>query len=113
MFKVEYEEIAIIIINNFINWYLNGFLVRFNDSWIYEEDIITDNYSKKSLELKKSIFDKIQDTFWKTEILGYKPLKNNRRKSWILIWNYRIFIEYTENFTNKTRIIEKIEFNKK
>ena len=48
MFKVEYEEIAIIIINNFINWYLNSFLARFNDSWIYNEDVITDNYLKKS-----------------------------------------------------------------
>ena len=27
MFKVEYDEIAIITINNFINWYLNWLLL--------------------------------------------------------------------------------------
>ena len=113
MFKVEYDETVIISINNFVNWYLNTFLERFNDSWIFNENIIVNNYKNKSIELKKSIFSEVENNFWNLEILGYKPLKNNIRKTWILVWNYRLFIEYSEDLENKIRFIEKVEFHKK
>ena len=113
MYKVEFTEQFKRILENFIDSYKNTFLNRFSDTWIFSEEVIREYYIKNSIEFYEEIIDKIENIFWKSEILWYKPLENNKRESGIIIGNYNLFIEYFEDLENKIRVIEKIEFHRK
>ena len=113
MYKINYEKIVISEINDFVESYLSIFVKRFNDSWIFDENIIMDNHIENSIKLRISLFDWIENIFWNSEILGHKPLDNNKKQLTIVIKNFRLFIKYSEDLENKIRFIEKIEFHKK
>jgi len=113
MFKVKFSLESVEKIDFFIEKYLKIFEKRFSDTWIFNEKIILEVYRQKSIEFKNEIYNSIEDVFWNSEILWYKSLENNKRRSWITIGNYNLFIEYFEDLENKIRVIEKVEFHKK
>jgi hypothetical protein len=47
------------------------------------------------------------------KIIIYKPLKNKNLKIIIRVWNYNLFIEYSEDNDEKVRFVEDIVFNRK
>lgn len=112
MYKIIISEIVLNKIDNFMELYLNTFLSLFEDSWIDNVYLIEDNYVKISEELKIKIISWIRNTF-KEKIIWKKIWENNELLVVILVWNYRLFIDFTENLEEKIRFIENIEFYRK
>ncbi len=113
MYKIKISKKVYILIDNFIGWFLNWFIERFNDTGIFSENIIKHNYIISSEKLKDKIFDIISLELSQNKILAYKVLKNNILRITFLVWNYIVFIEYTQNETKKIRYIKNINFNSK
>lgn len=112
MYKIIISEYVLDKIDNFMESYLNSFLSLFEDSWIDNVHLIEDNYIKISEELKIKIISWIKNTF-KEKIIWKKIWENNELSVVILVGNYRLFIDFTENLEEKIRFIENIEFYKK
>jgi hypothetical protein len=113
MYKVLIQNEVDIKIDNFIDSYTNTFLTRFNDTWIFDEYLITQKYKEKSIKLNNEIYLNIQEKFSKKEIFWYRINKKKEKECIIFIWNYMIVLWYNENKEEKIRMIEYIIFNKK
>lgn len=111
MYKVIVTDFVLNKIDIFIEWYLNTFLNLIEDSGIYNEHIIKNNYIEISQEFKINIIESIKDSF-KEEIIWKKILQNSFQTI-VLVWNYRLFIDFEEDNQEKIRFIENIEFHKK
>ena len=91
---------------------MNSFLSLIEDSWIDNIYLIENNYIKISEELKIKILSWIKETL-KEQIVWRKIWENNELSVVIMVWNYRLFIDFTENVEEKIRLVENIEFYKK
>ena len=112
MYKVEYDIWVVDEINNFVNWYLKSFVQRFNDTWIYNEDIIVLMYIDKSDNIKKEIFKEIKESL-EQELVWKRLSSDGILSSTIIVWNYRLFVEYKESLWKKLRTIKCVKFHKK
>jgi len=113
MYKVIINELVDIKINNFINSYTKNSLKRFNDTWIFDEYIITKRYKDKSIELNNNIYLSIQNKLSEENIYWYRINENNETECIIFVWNYMIVLWYKEDKESKLRLLEHINFNKK
>lgn len=64
MYNVRFSSLFMLKPNNFVNNYLSVFVDRFNDSGIFDENIIVSNYIEKSNLIKKNYFIWYQQIFW-------------------------------------------------
>ena len=113
MYELIYKKKSENKIKSFIKSYKNIFLDTFTDTWLFYEDIIRENYINNSEKFYNEIIDNIDLFFTEEKILWYSILKNNNLQITKIIWNYKLFIEYSENINNRIRFIEDIKFNKK
>ena len=113
MYKIIINDLVNIKIDNFINSYTNTFLERFNDTWIFDEYIITQKYKEQSLKLNNDIYLSIQEKLSEENIYWYRLNSKNNKECIIFIWNYMIVLWYKENEKEKIRILEYININKK
>lgn len=58
MFKVFLSDEVLFLIDNFIDSYRNKFLKRFIDTWIFNENLIRNNYIEISKEFRNNIMMK-------------------------------------------------------
>jgi len=102
------------IIHNFIDSYKNVFLKTFTDTWIYYEKLIRESYVNSSIKFQNEIYDWIEKILKEEKIYWYKQLNNNNFRITLTVWNYRLYIQYTENNNNNNnRFVEQIIFNQK
>ena len=100
-------------IDLFINSYRNMYLNIYDDTWIEDENLIRNNYVQTSKKLKFLIFQKLEKCFMSELILWKRIWDDGSTSVSLVIWNYRVFIDYLEDLTEKIRYIENIEFYKK
>lgn len=112
MFKVFLSDEVLFLIDNFIDSYRNKFLKRFIDTWIFNENLIRNNYIEISKELRNNIYDEIHLKLEQEKIL-WAIIKENEKSVFIRIWNYKILVFYRENLDNNIRFVDKVEFYKK
>lgn len=112
MYKVIIPESIHDIIKNFIKVFRDRYLDLYSDTWIYYEDLIRKNYIEISKKFYKEIFYSLETNF-KWDILWRKDTWNWKFKVIITVWNFRLFIDYSEDNTKKIRFIESIEFHKR
>ncbi len=113
MYKIINNTRVIDEIENFIDWYLHSFLDLLADSWIEDLDIIEWNYLNVANNFKEEILLSIRENLKYQTVLWYKELKNDKFQYITVVWNYRLFVIYTEDVDSKIRIIQDIEFHKK
>lgn len=112
MYKIIILEEALLKIDYFMDKYLESFLHLFEDSWINNVDLIEYSYIKISDELKSKILLWIKSIL-KEKVIWKRTWENNELSTIIVIWNYRLFIDFTENNIEKIRYVENIEFYRK
>ena len=98
------------VIHDFIIRYKNFFLDTFTDTWIFSEDIIRNEYIKKSIIFKDNIYNKINDILSYEKVFWYSLLDNWNLETTFIVWNYRLFVEYREDSKNFLRTVENIRF---
>ncbi len=113
MYEIIYSIKAENRIKFFINSYKNIFLDSYTDTWLFYEDLIRKNFINNSEKFYNEIIDSIENIISNQKLLWYKILKNNNFQIKIDVWNFRLFIEFSENIENKIRFIKDIEINKK
>lgn len=113
MYKIIIEDFVVQQIDNFIDSYTNTFLKRFNDTWIFDEYLIVEEYKKSSYLLNDSIYKTIQIKLIEEQVLWYKQISTDMSQSIIFVWNYMIILSYTEDTKEKIRYVENISFHKK
>jgi hypothetical protein len=114
MYKVVFENLVYNKIDKFIDWYTNIFLKMFNDTWIYNEYLIVDEYRKRSIKLNEEIYNSIFSKLSSDVILWCKKLNNQDEfKSIIFVWNFMIIISYKNQEFLKTRLVYDITFHKR
>ena len=112
MYKIIFISDVEDIIKWFIDWYKNKVLDTFTDTGLYYEDLIRENCINNSKRFKNEIFDKIE--FILKEEIVWKTISNKNGLSIrIMVWNYRVFVEFSENKEERIRYVESIEFHKK
>lgn len=55
MYKILIDDYVTLKIDNFIDSYTSTFLDRFNDTWIFDEYLIVQDYKDKSVKLNEYI----------------------------------------------------------
>ena len=113
MYEVIYNIKAENKIKSFIKSYKNIFLKTDTDTGLFYEDLIRQNYINNSEKFYNEIIDKIDDLFVEEKILWYKALDNMDLQTIIVVWNFKLFVVFSENSAKKVRFIEDIEFHKK
>ena len=113
MYSVTLTEEVHISIKSFINSYRNTFLELFSDTGIFDETLIREHYIKSSESFQIEIFNLIEDHL-KTEVVFWrKKISDNLFESISQVWNYRLFLQYSEDTKNQIRYLESIELHKK
>lgn len=99
-------------IDIFIDKYLEGFLSIFTDSWISNLYLIEQNYYKTAEVFRDKIYDAIFHVFsW--DIIWKYTWDGGEYYTIVSVWNFKLFIEYSEDVEKQIRYIEHIEFHKK
>lgn len=111
MYKIIIKDEVSEKIDNFIDNYLNSFLDLFIDSWINNLDLIIASYEKTAELFREKIYLELKNRL-KEEIIWKKILKNAFQTT-VLVWNYRLFVDFEEDIEEKIRFIENIEFHKR
>lgn len=101
MYKVVIDDFVAIQIDNFIDWYTYTFLNRFNDTGIFDEYLIVEEYKKKSVKLNEDIYYWIQNKLSKEKVLWHKISKEKEFECIIFEWNYMLILWYIEDSSNK------------
>lgn len=111
MYSIIFSEKVIFKIDYFVDSYRDSFLKRFLDTWIYNEDWIRSSYIELSKSFRNNIYYEINNKL-KEELVLWRMLSEKEFSSvFIIVWNYRILIDYKEN--TEIRIIQEINFYKK
>jgi len=113
MYALIYQLKAENKIKWFIKFYKNIFINMFFDTGLFYEDIIVRNYIEISEKFYNEIIDSIDLFFEEEKIFWYKKLENKNFQVSLIVENFRLFIEYSEDNQDKIRFIENIEFHKK
>ena len=113
MYKVIYKIKAENKIKSFIKSYKNIFLETYTDTGLFYEDLIRQNYINNSEKFYNEIIDKIDSLFVEEKIFWYKILDNGKLQIIIVVWNFKLFVEFSENLEEKARFVENIDFYKK
>ena len=112
MYKVIKSKEVLIQIDTFISNYLEKFLFLYEDTWLENQDLIEENYINTSIALKQEILQSLENKL-ENNILWKKVSEDNQLSVIISVWNYRLFVDFSEEESQKLRIIENIEFYKK
>ena len=113
MYKLIYEPKSYFQLDNFINSYKEVFKKIYFDTWIYTENLIINTYIEAWEKLREEISNLIQSKI-SSDIVLWKKISENEQYSIVIsLWNYRLFIDYSENIQEKIRYIENIEIYKK
>jgi hypothetical protein len=112
MYKVIKSKEALIQIDTFISNYLEKFLSLYEDSWLEDVNLIEKNYIDTSIALKIKILESVKKVL-ENNIVWKKVSEDNQLSVIISVWNYRLFVDFTEDESQKFRMIENIEFYKK
>ena len=112
MFNVVISDESIFKIDSFIDSYRNSFLIRFLDTWIFNENLIRKNYIDLSKEFRNNIYFEVEKILSKDIILWRMIQENSVFSTFINIWNYRILLKYNEDIENKIRLLIDINFYK-
>ena len=111
--NVKTKESVYIKIENFISSYFRVSLSLFDNSWIYNEYIIRQNYIETSNNLREDILSSIHKVFT-DEIIIYKKINKKYYTSTIIqLKNRNLFVYYSEDKEQKIRFVEDIEFNRR
>lgn len=113
MFNIVLSDKVINDIDNFIDSYKKIFLDRFFDTWIFNEELIRNNYIEISKEFRNNIYDKINKWLISEQNLWRMIIKKDLFSLFINVWNYKILLSYKEDNIEKIRFIEDISFYKK
>lgn len=109
MYSVIIEAHILEKIRTYADILLDGYLLRFSDTGMWEaEAIIKDNYIQAAYLLVDSIYDNISKVM-PHEILPYTALADGVRETSIRLGARRLFIQYEEDASNMTRYITDIE----
>jgi len=111
MYNIIFSSKVHTKIHNFIDSYKEVFLKTFTDTWIYYENLIKESYIKTSKRFQREIYYSINDNL-KEKIIAKKVIQDYFQTT-VLVWNYRLFIDFEEDNQDKIRFIENIEFHKK
>ena len=88
---------------------LDGYLLRFSDTGMWEaEIIIKDNYIQAAHLFVDNVYDSISKVM-PHEVLPYIPLEGGSRETSIRLGARRLFIQYQEDELGMTRYITDIE----
>ena len=98
---------------NFLDSYLNSFIHLFVDSWIYNADIIEENYIRLTKDFERNIYLSLRKRLDSDVVLWKKIEEDNSLSITIFVWNWKLYIKYTENIVDKIRIIYNIKIDKK
>jgi hypothetical protein len=113
MYKLILKEKIISTIDNFVDKFLYSSINLYVDTWIRDIDLIIKNYETSAVLFRDKIYDTLEEKFIQDNILWKKISEDNQLLVMISVWNYRLFVDYSEDESQKLRIIENIEFYKK
>lgn len=111
MHKIIFTEKAINILEKYILSYREIYLNLYSDTWIYYEGLIKDNYLENSNKFYYDVKSDILNILQEKTIFWYKVLENKSLQVVVSAWNYKLFVEYSEN--SEERFVENIIFNRK
>ncbi len=112
MYKIIILDIARQQIDHFLASYLYSQLSLFVDSWIENVWFIEENYRYIAKKFRDEIYSEI-DKIFTPEILPKRVWKNGELSCVVLVGNFRLFIDYTEDKEEEIRYIESIKFSRK
>lgn len=113
MYKLILKEEIISTIDNFVDKFLYSSINLYVDTWIRDIDLIIKNYETSVVLFRDKIYDTLEVKLTEENIFWKKISENNQLSVIISVWNYRLFVDFSEDELQELRIIENIEFYKK
>ena len=109
MLKIIYSDLALYKIELFLNYLkIND---RYNDTWLYNESVIKENYIQRWYELIEELVDTIDYILlnWNLgRIIEEKTVKYEKSRIFIWIRSYKIFVSCKLDIKNNIYYIEDI-----
>jgi len=113
MYRVVVTEEVHNSIKSFIDSYRNTFLSLFSDTWIFDEELIRNHYIHSSEKFQSELFNLIEESLKYDIVFWRKEMQNSYFQLITDIWNYKLFLHYSEDNKNKIRCLEDLELHKK
>lgn len=110
MFSIIFSDKAIHSVFAYIDMYEDVQVKRFENSWLWCEDIIIENYKKRSEELFLLLESHIIRRLSGETVLGYREDPENIWQAVLVsvVDDYTLIIDYFEDSPNHTRTILSI-----
>ena len=113
MYRVVISNKAYSKIKELIDNFKLIYLQRFSNTWIYNEEIIVQEYLKKAEKIQELIFDKIENYCSDKKIYWSSCYKNELKYFFIKDQFIKMKVFYIEDNKNYIREIHNIEFTRK
>ncbi|MDA9129140.1 hypothetical protein N9J72_01540 [Candidatus Gracilibacteria bacterium] len=113
MYKVVFNITSVKQLESFIFKYKKTFLDIYDDTGLFNEKIIRDNYIEVGDRLYGFIRERAVKILSDDTVLGTKDLDGKGKALFYSIRNYSIYLEYSENKILKERTVKNFIFYKK
>lgn len=110
---IRFKEVAIIQMTSFLDAYEKAFVQLFNDSGIWSEDIIIEQYRKSAQNIYDLIFERVLLKLSDKKVLGRKRQKQNLFEIRFYVGSRLIIVYYSEDIKNNERIVESVNIGYK
>ncbi|MDO8482483.1 MAG: hypothetical protein Q7S86_01530 [bacterium] len=107
---ILFRDVAIIQLSSFLDAYEKSFVQLFNDSGIWSEEIIVEQYKNSAKNIYDSIFEGILLKLSGDKVLGRKKQKKDLFEIKFYVGSRLIIVYYSEN---NERIVETINIGRK
>ncbi len=112
MIKLQIKEQALNDLKRFIHQYEEAFFELYNDSGVWNEQLIIDSYRESAQKLYLSILEEIEQRLKPNKVLGRKTLSDSQ-ELFFHVGDRLVIVYYTEDLIRKIRFVESISIDRK
>lgn len=112
MIKLQIKEQALNDLKRFIHQYEEAFFELYNDSGVWNEELIIESYRESAQKLYSTILEEIEHRLKPNKVLGRKTLSDSQ-ELFFHVGDRLIIVYYSEDIKKKTRYVESISIDRK
>ena len=111
--KLRSRTLAIAALNSYAAHYAEAFVTLYEDSGLWNEELILEGYRKSAKRIRDEILDSIQLHLSRKQIVGRKEIKHGWYEISFHVDTRLIIVHYSEDKQTNTRWVESISIGRK
>jgi hypothetical protein len=112
MIKLQIKDQALNDLKRFIHQYEEAFFELYNDSGVWNIELIIDSYTESAQKLYYSILEEIEQRLAPRKVLGRKTLSDSQ-ELFFYVGDRLVIVYFSEDINHKIRSVESISIDRK